>query len=131
MHSDNSFLKGRPMSAELVLAAVLFIGIALLFPVIFLLTKFIGPRSGGNIKNDVYEAGVSTMVGTATQRFSVKYYLVAILFIIFDIEAVFMYPWAVNLRELGWYGFIVMLIFMLTLFEGLIYVIRKGALKWE
>ncbi|UCZ57534.1 NADH-quinone oxidoreductase subunit A [Desulfurispirillum indicum] len=119
------------MSAELVLAAVLFIGIALLFPVIFLLTKFIGPRSGGNIKNDVYEAGVSTMVGTATQRFSVKYYLVAILFIIFDIEAVFMYPWAVNLRELGWYGFIVMLIFMLTLFEGLIYVIRKGALKWE
>ncbi|MBB5021768.1 NADH-quinone oxidoreductase subunit A [Desulfurispira natronophila] len=119
------------MSAELVLAAVLLIGIAVLFPAIFLLTGFIGPRSGGRIKNDIYEAGVSSMVGTATQRFSVKYYLVAILFIIFDIEAVFMYPWAVSMRELGWHGFIVMLVFMLTLFEGLVYVIKKGALKWE
>lgn len=119
------------MSAELVLAAVLLFAIAFTIPTVMVLTGFIGPRSGGVVKNDIYESGISTMVGTARQRFSVKYYLVAILFIIFDIEAIFMLPWAVIVPELGWHGFIVMILFMLTLLQGLIYVYRKGALKWE
>ncbi|WP_027389537.1 NADH-quinone oxidoreductase subunit A [Chrysiogenes arsenatis] len=119
------------MSAELVMASVLFIGIALILPAVFILMKFIGPHSDGAIKNDIYESGISTMVGTSTQRFSVKYYLVAILFIIFDIEAIFMFPWAVNVQELGMHGFVAMMIFIVSLLGGLIYVIQKGALKWE
>jgi NADH-quinone oxidoreductase subunit A len=70
-------------------------------------------------------------IHTAHERISVKFYLVAMLFIIFDIEVVFLYPWAVNFRELGMYGFIEMLIFIAVLGVGLIYVWRKGALDWK
>ncbi len=64
-------------------------------------------------------------------RFSVKFYLVAVLFILFDIEVVFMYPWAIKFADLGWFSFVEVLVFMGILFTGWLYVVRKGALDWE
>ena len=68
---------------------------------------------------------------SARERFTVKFYLVAMMFILFDIEVVFMYPWAVQFKELGMYGFVAMILFMILLFAGYIYVIKKGALRWD
>jgi NADH-quinone oxidoreductase subunit A len=119
------------MSAELVLSGFIFIGLALVIPLIIVLTAVFGPRSGGEAKNDPYESGIKQMVGMADQKFSVKFYLLAILFLIFDIEAVFMYPWAVSLRELGVFGFVEMTVFILLLLTGLIYILKKGVLNWR
>jgi NADH-quinone oxidoreductase subunit A len=70
-------------------------------------------------------------VRSARERFSVKYYMVAVLFILFDIEVIFLYPWAVNFRALGLFGYVEMVIFIATLLVGYFYVLRKGALKWD
>ncbi|MDX2127562.1 MAG: NADH-quinone oxidoreductase subunit A [Chloroherpetonaceae bacterium] len=90
----------------------------------------IGPKRKSAVKLSVYESGVEP-VGNAKNRVSVKYYLVAMLFIIFDIEVVFMYPWAVSFREMGIAGFLPMLTFVILLFAGYYYVLRKGGLKWD
>jgi NADH-quinone oxidoreductase subunit A len=63
--------------------------------------------------------------------FSIKYFLTAILFVLFDVEVIFLYPWAVNFKELGLFGFVEMLIFIAFLLLGFLYIIKKGALKWE
>jgi NADH-quinone oxidoreductase subunit A len=81
-------------------------------------------------KLTTYESGLEP-IKTARERFSVKFYLVAMLFILFDIEIVFMYPWAVQFRQLGMTGLVAMGLFMVLLFSGFIYVIKKGALEWE
>jgi len=70
-------------------------------------------------------------VGDARRRFNIKFYLVAVLFILFDIEAVFLYPWAVAFRQLGLYGLVEMLLFILILFVGYVYLLRKRALEWD
>lgn len=77
-----------------------------------------------------YECGV-TPIGTARERFSVKFYLVAMLFLLFDIEAVFLFPWAVVYRELKLFGFFEMLLFIAAVLAGYIYAWKKGALEWE
>lgn len=92
-------------------------------------TRIMGPRFRTAIKESPFESG-SEPLGNARERFSVKFYMVALLFIVFDVEAVFIYPWAVLLQELGWPAMISMLIFMATLLVGLIYVWKKGALTW-
>lgn len=119
------------MSHELVFSAIALLGIATVVPLLMILTGFLGPRSGGEAKNEPYESGIKTVIGPADQKFSVKFYLVAILFLIFDIEAVFMYPWAVVVRELGWFGFVEMVVFMVLLLTGLIYILKKGVLNWR
>jgi NADH-quinone oxidoreductase subunit A len=119
------------MSSELFYSAVALFLIAALVPCLMVATTVLGPRSKGKIKNEAYESGVGPTIGSVDQKFSVKFYLLAILFLIFDIEAVFMYPWAVSLRELGWFGFIEMVAFMLLLLTGLIYIIKKGVLNWR
>ena len=119
------------MSAELFLSGAIFIGLALIIPTIMVLTAVFGPHSDGEAKNAPYESGIKQMVGMADQKFSVKFYLLAILFLIFDIEAVFMYPWAVSLRELGVFGFVEMTVFILLLLTGLIYILKKGVLNWR
>lgn len=119
------------MATELVLSAAALIGIAVLIPVLMLLTAILGPRSRGKVKDEAYESGIGSTIGLVDQKFSVKFYLLAILFLIFDIEAVFMYPWAVSVRELGWFGFIEMVIFMFLLLTGLIYILKKGVLNWR
>jgi NADH-quinone oxidoreductase subunit A len=94
------------------------------------LSTRLGPRSINPIKSAAFECG-SDVIGSARQRFAVKFYVVALLFIVFDVEAVFLYPWAVNFRALGWFGYATMLAFASTLVMGLIYVWKKGALEWE
>ena len=77
-----------------------------------------------------YESGM-TPLGNARERFDVKFYLVAVLFILFDIEVIFFYPWAVTFRQLGLFGFIEMLVFVGILLIGYVYAWKKGALEWE
>jgi len=90
----------------------------------------LGPRRYSKIKNAPFECG-SEVIDSARGRFSVKFYVVALLFIVFDLETVFLYPWAVNFRALGWFGFGEMLVFASTLVVGLVYVWKKGALNWD
>jgi NADH-quinone oxidoreductase subunit A len=90
----------------------------------------LGPRRPSKVKASPFECG-SDPVGSARERFGVKFYLIALLFIVFDIEAVFVYPWAVLLRDLGWPGFVAMAFFAFTLVVGLAYVWKKGALELE
>lgn len=107
------------------------IALAVTFAVVSIVaSNFIGPKRPNPIKNSIYESGMEP-VGSAHERFSVKYYLVAMLFVVFDIEVVFMYPWAVQFRALGLFAFVEMLIFMVLLFAGYYYIIKKGALEWE
>lgn len=102
--------------------------------ILFIVAEIVGPKRIIDEKLTTYESGMEP-VKTARERFSVKYYLVAILFILFDIEVVFFYPWAVTFRELtkqfGWFIFIEMIVFILILLLGYIYVWRKGAFKWD
>ena len=93
-------------------------------------TRIMGPRRTSVIKTQPFESG-SIPVGSARERFSVKFYMVALLFIVFDVEAVFVYPWAVNLVALGWPAMVTMLVFMATLLVGFVYVWKKGALEWS
>ena len=111
--------------------------VALLLAVVMVtLAGFLGPRRPSAIKCAPFECG-SEPIGTARERFGVKFYVVAILFVVFDIEAIFLYPWAVLLLPsegyagLGWAGFATMGIFVATLVAGLVYVWKKGALDWS
>jgi NADH-quinone oxidoreductase subunit A len=93
-------------------------------------TTLIGPKKKFADKMEPFECGESPIVSPKL-RFSVKFYLVALFFVIFDIEAVFVYPWAVLFRDLGMFGFVEMMIFLFILTIGLIYVWKRGALEWE
>lgn len=93
-------------------------------------THLLGPHRKSKIKEDVFECGIEPQ-GNARLPFSIKYFLVAILFVLFDVEVIFMYPWAVNFKELGLTGFVEMLTFVAFLLVGFYYIIKKGALKWE
>lgn len=90
---------------------------------------WLGGRAYGRAKNEPFESGVVS-VGSARMRFSAKFYLTAMFFVIFDIEALFLYAWSVSVRESGWAGFIEAVIFIAVLLAGLVYVWRLGALDW-
>ncbi len=120
------------MTTELALASGIIIFLLVFIPFIIHMTHLLGRhKSEGKAKNEVYESGIRLTVKDSFERFNVKYYLVAILFVLFDIEALFMFPWAVNLRELGYFGLFEMFTFMGLLLAGLIYIYKKGALKWH
>ncbi len=120
------------MTTELALASGTIIFLLFFIPFMIHLSRKLGYRhSEGKAKNEVYESGVRFIVKDSFERFNVKYYLVAILFILFDVETLFMFPWAVNLRDLGYFGLFEMFTFMLLLLAGLVYIYKKGALKWE
>jgi NADH-quinone oxidoreductase subunit A len=93
-------------------------------------THKIGPKRKTKDKLTPFESGIE-VVGNARTPISIKYFLVAILFVLFDVEVIFMYPWAVNFKAMGEQGMIEMFIFMATLLLGFIYVIKKGALDWD
>ena len=95
-----------------------------------LLSQALGPKRYDRVKFDVYECGVDPLTPAAV-RVSVKYYLIAILFILFDLETTFLYPWAVLFRSLGLFGFIEMAVFVGILLVGLVYAWKKGALEWQ
>lgn len=90
----------------------------------------LGPKRNSVTKDKNFECGIES-VGNARIPFSVKYFLVAILFVLFDVEVIFLYPWAINFKELGIEGMIKMVVFMLLLLVGFFYIIKKKALEWE
>ena len=94
-----------------------------------ILSSVLGPRKPSPEKSAPYECGMPA-VGDARERQSVKFYLVAMIFLLFDIEVAFLYPWAMALRQLGWSGFVQVVLFMTLLLAGYVYVWRKGALDW-
>ena len=107
------------------------LGLALAFIVVtMIVTHSIGPKRKSQKKDDPFECGIPSQ-GDARTPISIKYFLIAILFVLFDVEVIFMYPWAVNFLKLGREGFLQMLLFMGLLLSGFYYVIRKGVLKWE
>jgi len=93
-------------------------------------SAWVGVRRPSREKLSPYECGIAP-VGDARERFSVSFYLVGMLFILFDVEAAFLYPWAVVYRSLKWFGFFEMFLFIVVLFAGFIYIWKKGALDWE
>ena len=95
-----------------------------------IVTHLLGPKRKSEIKLDTFECGIESKEN-ARVPFSVKYFLIAILFVLFDVEVIFMYPWAVNFKSLAMTGFIEMLIFLGLFLLGFFYIIKKGALKWE
>jgi len=113
------------------LPVLIMLGIAVIVPlVLFTVATVFGKKNPTPEKMIPYESGSETEGGRHV-RLSVKFYLTAILFVVFDIEAVFMYPWAARFRDLGWFGLIEMVLFIAVLVITLVYAWRKGALEWE
>jgi NADH-quinone oxidoreductase subunit A len=125
------FLQANTNSA----ANYLPIALQLLFAVglvafIMVLSNWLGPKRVTDDKLQNFESGID-IKGNARQPMAIKYFLVAILFVLFDVEVIFFYPYAVNFRELGWQGFMAVVMFVSLFIIGFIYIIKKGALKWE
>jgi NADH-quinone oxidoreductase subunit A len=95
-----------------------------------IVTHALGPKRKTKIKLDTFECGIESK-GNARIPFNIKYFLVAILFVLFDVEVIFMYPWAVNFKELGIFGVIEMFTFVGLLLVGFFYIVKKKALDWE
>jgi len=106
-------------------------GLAVGFVVLTIIgSGYLGPKRHSKNKDKNFECGIES-VGNARIPFSVKYFLVAILFVLFDVEVIFLYPWAINFKALGIEGMIKMVIFMMLLLVGFFYIIKKKALEWE
>ncbi len=112
-----------PVLVILILAQVIALSI-------WALATFLGPKRHSEIKDAPFEFG-NPSIGVGGKRFAVKYYMVTLFFLVFDLEAVFMYPWAVLFRDLGWFGAVEMFDFLMLLTAALAYVWKKGALEWE
>lgn len=119
----NYFTRYLPLLIHLIFALGLSVGMVVL-------SALLGKHRPTRAKMQPYECGM-TPVGDARQRFSVKFYLVAMLFILFDVEAMFLYPWAVILRELKMFGFYEMLVYILVILTGFFYIWKKGVLDWS
>ena len=119
----NSSINYLPIVLQL-LFAILFVG------AMMGLTHVLGPKRKTSDKLENFESGIES-VGNARQPMAIKYFLVAILFVLFDVEVIFFYPYAVNFRALKWDGFIAVVIFVAFFLAGFIYIIKKGALHWE
>lgn len=118
-------------SQDAYLPILVFLGVAFaLSTVLVILSRILGKSSPDTEKLSAYECGFAPF-DDARKRFDVRFYLIAILFIIFDLEIAFLFPWAISLARIGWFGFISMVIFLLILTVGFIYEWRKGALEWE
>jgi NADH-quinone oxidoreductase subunit A len=93
-------------------------------------THLLGPKRQTSDKLEIFASGIASH-GNAREPMAIKYFLVAILFVLFDVEVIFFYPYAVNFRELGWEGFMAVLLFVGFFLAGFLYIIKKGALNWE
>jgi len=116
-------------------ASYLPIAIQLIFAVIFIgammaVTHWLGPKRKTSDKLENFASGIESH-GDARQPMAIKYFLVSILFVLFDVEVIFFYPYAINFRELGWAGFGAVLMFVAFFLAGFFYIIKKGALNWE
>ena len=122
-HAQSTALNYFPIILQLVFAG----GFVALVMVV---THLNGPKSITKKKLQAFESGIKS-VGNARQPFAIKYFLTAILFVMFDVEVIFLYPWAINFYELGTNGLITMALFMGLLLAGFFYIVKKGALDWE
>lgn len=112
-------------------SVAVFVGVILLVCALMLgVSAIVGGRTSGRAKTEPFESGIVS-VGSARLRLPAKFYLVAMFFVIFDVEALFLYAWAVALRESGWIGFVEAAIFIMALLAGLVYLWRIGALRWH
>ena len=111
-------------AALMLLVAAGFVGLTMA------VTHWLGPNRKTKIKLESFECGIESK-GNARVPFHIKYFLVAILFVLFDVEVIFMYPWAVNFKEFGIPGFVEMIIFIVLLLVGFFYILKKKALEWE
>ena len=118
------------MSGPLLLASLMIAVLVIALPIVFHLTRYLGTKSDNVRKNEPYEGGVRLTHKDSADTFNVKFFLVGIVFLIFDVEVLFMFPWALNLRELGLFGLLEMFVFMGLLIGGLIYVYKSGLLRW-
>jgi NADH-quinone oxidoreductase subunit A len=118
------------MLVEYIPIAILFIVASAIAVLVIVLGTVMGPKRQSFRKMSPYESGMMP-IGPGTRRMSIRFYLVAVLFILFDVEVIFFYPWAVNFRALGLFGFIEMLVFVGILLVGYIYIWKKGALEWD
>jgi NADH-quinone oxidoreductase subunit A len=123
VESANNAVNYFPIALQLIFA-VLFVG------AMMALTHYLGPSRKTADKLENFESGIES-VGNARQPMAIKYFLVAILFVLFDVEVIFFYPYAVNFKELGWSGFLAVLMFVGFFIAGFYYILRKGALQWE
>lgn len=113
------------------LGIAFFLAIAVGFALVSLtLGYFLRPRRPFDEKLSVYESGMDP-IGEPRQRFAVKYYIIAILFVVFDVEAIFLYPWAISFKKIGLYAFIEMILFIVVLLIGYVYAWRKDAFEWD
>lgn len=116
--------------AEYLPIVLMFIVAAGFVATTMLVTHWLGPKRKTKVKLDPFECGIESL-GNARNPVPIRYFLVAILFVLFDLEVIFMYPWAVNFRELGVPGFIEMIVFVGILLVGFFYIIKKKALEWD
>jgi NADH-quinone oxidoreductase subunit A len=126
-----SLLQVTANSAENYLPIILQVvfALGLVFTIIFG-SDLLGPKRKTSDKLQNFESGIEVK-GNARQPMAIKYFLVAILFVLFDVEVIFFYPYSVNFRELGWDGFMAVLMFVGLFLAGFVYIFKKGALKWE
>jgi NADH-quinone oxidoreductase subunit A len=112
------------------LPILIFMAVAIAFPVVtILLAKLVRPYYPFQQKLEAYECGIQA-ASDARQRYTVRFYIVAILFVVFDVETIFLFPWAIQYNVLGLFGLIEMLVFLAILIVGYIWIFKKGALEW-
>lgn len=120
----------NPQLADYLAIALMFFVALGFIATTMVITHWLGPKRKSTTKLETFECGIEAK-GNARMPFNIKYFIVAILFVLFDVEVIFMYPWAVNFKQFGLEGFLQMILFIGLLLVGFFYIIKKGALEWE
>lgn len=120
----------NPQLADYLAIALMFFVALGFIATTMVITHWLGPKRKSTTKLETFECGIEAK-GNARMPFNIKYFIVAILFVLFDVEVIFMYPWAVNFKQFGVEGFLQMILFIGLLLVGFFYIIKKGALEWE
>ena len=118
------------MDSSIVFSSMMVLALIIILPLLFHLTKYLGVKSDNVRKNEPVEGGIRLTHKDAFDGFNVKFFLIGIIFLIFDVEVLFMFPWALNLRDLGFFALNEMFVFLGLLIGGLLYVYKSGILKW-
>jgi NADH-quinone oxidoreductase subunit A len=130
IRGEPGFWYDVPRMPQNYIPAFLFILVALAIPVVTLvIAKLVRPENPFKTKLMPYECGIDP-VDSARGRYTVRFYIVAILFVVFDVETIFLFPWAVQFKALAWFGFIEMMVFLAILVVGYVWIWKKGALEW-
>ncbi|MEA2028614.1 MAG: NADH-quinone oxidoreductase subunit A [Campylobacterota bacterium] len=119
------------MASNIVLASSVIFIVVVALPVIFHFTRYLGASSDNRRKNEPYESGIERTHTESYDTYNIKYYIIGIVFLLFDVEVLFLFPWAINLRELGFFGMMEMFVFLSILIAGLIYIYKSNILKWD